>query len=133
MSIMSRMLQRFIGSVGILATIGLVYLLYTTTPTEAGAIGVLAVFLLSYIMLVVVLTFFIFWLHKIIIRVFYSDKLTRMNDVSFRKSYYYSSIIALGPVMMVSLRSVGKDGILECGLIAVLLFLGCVYVSRQAS
>ncbi|MGO3702214.1 MAG: hypothetical protein ACTJG2_03450 [Candidatus Saccharimonadales bacterium] len=130
---MNDMLHRFISVVGIAAAIALVYLLSATTPTQAGAIGVLAVFLLSYIVLAVALTFFIFWLHKIIVRVFYSDKPAKVSEFGLRKAYYYSSILALGPVMMVSLRSVGQDGPVEYGLIAFLLFLGCVYVSRQAS
>ena len=93
----------------------------------------LAVFLLSYVALAVAFTFFLFWLHDLIIRVFYSDKVSRSEEFSFRKSYYYASILALGPVMMVSLRSVGQDGWVAYGLILFLLFLGCVYVSRQAS
>ncbi|NLA43240.1 hypothetical protein GX865_03785 [Candidatus Saccharibacteria bacterium] len=128
------MLGKFIGIVGVVSLVILLYILQTTTPTEAGAVGVLAVFLLSYIAITVALTFFIFWLYRLVVKVFYSDKLTTLEDAfSLRKSYYYSSILALGPVMMVSLRSVGKDGIVEYMMIVFLLFLGCVYVSRQTS
>lgn len=128
------MLGKFISVVGIVSAVTLLYILQTTTPTEAGAMGVLAVFLLSYVMLTVAFTFFIFWLYRLIAKVFYSDKVTGANEAfSLRKSYYYSSILALGPVMMVSLRSVGKDGPAEYLMIAFLLFLGCVYVSRQTS
>ncbi len=128
------MVQKIIGIVGIVAAGLLVYILNATTPTEAGALGVLAVFLLSYILLAAALTFFIFWLYRVVIRVFWSDKPdTGRQHFTLKKSYYYSSVLALGPVMMVSLRSVGQDGWVQYGLMLFLLFLGCVYVSRQAS
>lgn len=128
------MFSRILATIGIGSFIGLLYILQTTTPVKAGAIGVLGVFLLSYIVLVVALTFFIFLVHKLIVRVFFGDTERRISaNFSFKKSYYYASILALGPVIVVSLQSVGKSGFGELLLVLFLLTLGCLYVSRQTT
>ena len=119
---------------GLIAAGCLGYILTSTAPTDAGATGVLAVFLLSYIVSVVVLTFFIFVAHRIITRLFYSDRTGRVaDDVTLRRSYYFASILALGPLILVSLRSVGRVGVVELMLVLFLLAIGLLYVSRQTS
>ena len=128
------MFSRILAAVGVGSLIGLLYLLYTTTPVEAGAIGVLGVFLLSYILLVVSLTFFIFFVHALLLRVFFGDMERRAPaQFSLKRSYYYASILALGPVIIVSLQSVGEYGVGELFLVLFLLALGCLYVSRQTT
>lgn len=128
------MFSRILAIIGVGSLIGLLYILQTTTPVEAGAVGVLGVFLLSYIVLVVALTFFIFLVHKLILRVFFGDMERRASGaISFKKSYYYASILALGPVIVVSLQSVGKSGFGGLLLVLFLLGLGCLYVSRQTA
>lgn len=129
------MLHKILVIAGILASAGLLYVLNFTTPSGAGATGVLSVFLLSYVVLVSITSGFIFWTYKLIKRVFYSDTnaIYDPSEFSFKQSYYYASIIALGPVLLVSLKSVGKAGISEALLVVFLLVLGCIYVSRQTS
>lgn len=128
------MFSRILAIIGVGAAIGLGYMLQATTPTEAGAIGVLAVFLLLYVTLVSVLAFFMYFVHKLVVKLFFGDIERRVTTVfTLKRSYYYSSILALGPVMLISLRSVGKDGVLEVFLVIALLVLGCVYVSRQTT
>lgn len=128
------MFAKILAVVGIGVACGLAYVLVSVPPVDAGAIGILAVFLLSYILSVVILTFFIFGAHRIIVRLLYSDRVGRVaDDVTMRRAYYFSSILALGPIILVSLRSVGKVGIVELILVIVLLGIGCLYVSRQTS
>ncbi|MBH1980079.1 hypothetical protein I8H89_01030 [Candidatus Saccharibacteria bacterium] len=128
------MFTKILVLIGVAAAIALGYVVTATSPAEAGAMAVLAVFLLSYIVSAIVLTFFIFLTHKLVLRLLYSDRTGHVADeVSMRKAYYYSSILALAPVVLVSLRSVGKAGPVELILVLVLLAIGCLYVSRQAS
>ncbi|QHN42458.1 hypothetical protein GII36_01150 [Candidatus Mycosynbacter amalyticus] len=128
------MLSKILVVIGVIAAVALGYVLNTTSPVEAGATGVLAVFLLSYIVSVVVLTFFVFWTYKLMLHVFYSDRTGHAGQqLSLRKAYYYASILALGPVILVSLRSVGQAGAVQLFLVLALLALGCLYVSRQTS
>lgn len=112
----------------------LLYMVNATTPSETGAMGVLTVFLVLYIVSAVLLTFFIYWTNRIIVRVFFADSSARYLDrFSLKRSYYYGSILALGPVMLISLQSVGKGGIGAFVLVGLLLVIGLVYVSRQTS
>lgn len=126
------MFAKILLVVGLVASIALGYILTNLSPSTAGAIGVLAVFLLSYTILVVVLTFLFYLMHKVIVRLLYSDRVQHTSDtLSLRRAYYYSSILALGPVILVSFRSVGTVGLGEVGLVMALLIIGCLYVSRQ--
>lgn len=128
------MFMRILAFIGLAAAIGLSYILSTSTPAEAGAVGVLSVFLLFYIMSVVVLTFLLFWFYKLVRRVFYSDRTGQAaGELSARRAYYFSSVLALMPVMFMGLRSVGKLDALTVSLVVVLMLLGCLYVSRQTS
>jgi hypothetical protein len=128
------MFARLLAIVGLLSFVGLVYVLQATTPSEAGAVGVLAVFLLLYVTLVAALAFFLFYTYQLVVRLFFGEMKHRLGtQFGLKHSYYYASILALGPVMLISLRSVGKGGLLEFGLVALLLVVGCVYVSRQTS
>lgn len=128
------MFSRILAAIGVGAAVGLVYVLQTSTPTEAGAVGVLTVFLLLYVTLVSSLAFFMYFAYKVILKLFFGD-LERRTTSGFglKKSYYYASILALGPVMLISLHSVGKGGVMELFLVVALLALGCVYVSRQTA
>jgi len=128
------MFAKLLTIIGLLSATALGYLLITMPPTEAGAMGILAVFLLSYILSVTMLTFFIFLCHRILLKLLYSDRTGHVaGDVSMRKAYYYASILALGPVILVSLRSVGQVGVAEFFLVIALLAIGCLYISRQTS
>lgn len=128
------MFAKLLIIVGIVSALALSYILVTVSPVEAGATGVLAVFLLSYIVSVIVLTFLFYLVQKIVLKFLYSDRTGSVTgQVSLRKSYYYGSILALGPVILVSLRSVGKAGSGELVLVAILMIIGCLYISRQTS
>jgi hypothetical protein len=129
------MLKKILATVGVLSCVGLIYMLNSTTPATTGAFGVLAVFFLSYIVLVTIASFFIFWTYGLIKRVFYSEAGAVYNPVefSFKRAYYFASVLSLGPVLLVSLKSVGKAGAIEALLVLFLLILGCIYVSRQSS
>ena len=128
------MFAKILVLVGICAAILLGYIITTMSPVKAGATGVLVVFLLSYIVSVVVLTFFVFLTHKLLLQLLYSDRTGHAGErLSMRKAYYYASILGLGPVILVSLRSVGQDGVIQLLLVVALLAIGCLYVSRQTS
>jgi nitrogen fixation/metabolism regulation signal transduction histidine kinase len=130
----SSMFAKILIGIGITAAVALSYMLVSTPPVEAGASGVLIVFLLSYILSVVVLAFLIFLSHRFVLRLLYSDRTGKAGQqFGLRKSYYYASILALGPVILISLRSVGQDGIVQLALVLILLAAGCLYISRQTS
>lgn len=117
-----------------MAAAALVVLVGSVTPTAAGPAGVLAVFALLYVVVLGVVT----WLLRAIVRVgqvVTRSEVTRrrLAGVSFRQSYYYASVIALGVVVLLGMRSVGTIGVYEALLVAMLVGLGCLYVGRTLS
>lgn len=130
--IVKSMLGKFLVAAALISGILVGLILTTTTPTSAGAIGILGIFVLSYIFLVSLLTFFIFGFSRFLSRFFVIfSKNTQATPVPLKKSYYYSSIIALAPVIILSMQSVNGVGGYEFGLICLLVVLGCLYVAKR--
>lgn len=128
------MLGRFLAFSLVASGIGLFGMLVATTPGEAGAIGVLGVFVLAYLFLLSLLTFFMFGVSKVIVR--FSRTVTvkkPLQPMTLKLAYYYASVVALAPVILVSMQSVGSLGSYEFGLVLLLVIIGCVYVSKRAS
>ncbi|HMH70539.1 MAG TPA: hypothetical protein VK502_04010, partial [Candidatus Saccharimonadales bacterium] len=104
---------------GKLAVIGLsvavllfVVLLQTTAPATAGPLGILVVFILMYVLVLGALTFLLFGGSRVVSK-FSSPLLAKkpLHPLTLRRSYYFSSVIALAPVMFLGMQSVGEVGI----------------------
>lgn len=120
--------------IGLAAAGLLLALLNLTTPSTSGAAGILGVFLLGYVVMLVVVTFSLWFISRIIIRLSAMvGRKTGDDALSIKKSYYYASVIALAPVILVSLQSVGGAGMYEVALIGLFVVLGCVYIARRTS
>lgn len=121
------MLARILSLVGLVSAGLLLILLTTTTPATVGAFGILAVFLLTYTVTLSVFTFAIWMLARLANKIGREMRLFhKPYSFTLKKSYYYSSVLALGPVIVISLQSVGGAGIYELGLVALFIFLGCL-------
>ena len=128
------MFGKVITFVTLLAAVLLLVLLQSTTPTSAGPVGILAVFFLYYVILLGLCT----WLLRAGSVVL--ARLTRpltvkkpIHPLSFSKSYYLSSFIALGPVMLLGMGSVGHMGFYEILLVVAFVAIGIFYVARRAN
>ena len=53
------------------------------------------------------------------------------KPMSFRRAYYFSTILAAVPVMLISLQSVGSVTWYEAVLVIVFAALGCLYISKR--
>ena len=126
------MLSKILTILG-LAAAGLLFIVLTTTsPSEGGAIAILAVFLLSYIVILCTLTFSLVFIGMILDRLYRQVGGSKYKPLSLKRAYYYSSVIALAPVIIISLQSVGEVGLYEIILVSLFVFLGCIYVARRA-
>ena len=108
------MLKIIISIITVLSFCILVILLNTTTPVIAGPFGILAIFIFAYLTLIGIATFFIYGMSRIIAHlstVFISKK--PFEALNFKRSYYYSTIIAAAPIMLIGLQSVGDVGFYE--------------------
>jgi hypothetical protein len=128
------MLGKVIALSTLAAAILLVTLLETTNPSSAGPIGLLAVFFLLYVIVLGAMTE-LFWvgsrLFQTVGRRFTSRR--PPGRLSLQRSYYFSTVLALGPVMALAMQSIGSFGLYETILIVVFLSVGTLYVARRSS
>lgn len=126
------MLGRIIaGSVG-LAIVFLVFLFETTTPATIGPVGILLVFILMYVSALGVLTSFLYLGGQLAARLGLFAAMGRSaHPLSLNRSYYYSSVIALAPVLFIGMQSVGEVGIYDVCLVVLFVVIACIYIAKR--
>ena len=112
----------------------LILLLMTTTPATAGPLGLLVIFISAYLTSLGVMSFFLYGASHLFSS-FLSGFATKkpLVPLSLRTSYYYATVVATAPVILVGLQSVGAVGFYEVGLVILFVVIGCVYVSRRTT
>ena len=128
------MVGKLLVIIGIASGVILAVILNTTTPATAGAFGILAVFVFTYLVIVSITTFVLYGLSRLY--AFLSNMFVVRRPVevlALQKSYYYATIIALAPVIIIGMLSVGEVGVYESALISLLVLLGCIYVTKRTS
>jgi hypothetical protein len=121
------MVKKIILVADLLAIILLAVMMGMTTPVEIGPFGVLVFFMLVYVLCLGVCTGIMhcfFWLRGV-----YSQRYEGV--VNTRKSYFYGSVIAFGPVMLLAAQSFGGLGWLEVSLIFFFVVVTCFLVSKR--
>ncbi len=115
-----------------MALVGALLLINLTTPHMVGPLGVLAFFVLIYIVgactLYVVLEVMVIVLRRTLPP---GKWLLAVEGVSQTKLYYYTSVLALFPVILLGMQSVGEVRLAEIGLLGLFVGLGCFFVSRR--
>lgn len=128
------MLGKVIATSTVIATIALIVLLQTTNPSTAGPLGLLAVFFLLYVIVLGAMTE-ILWVGSRFVQVV-GKRITSKRPpgrLSLQRAYYFSTVLALGPVMALAMTSIGSFGVYESILIIVFLVVGTLYVSRRSN
>lgn len=120
-------LWRLIYVAPILLALLIVVVLSAVNPLEIKAIGILMVFLLFY-----------FWFLSVSFIVIRSGAylLRRVGFRSFvgtKKAYYLATVVAVFPVFLLALNSIGQLQLLDALLVTLLVGLGCFYVQRRFS
>ena len=129
------------GMLGRILTIGfavasllLVVLLQVTTPATIGPLGVLFVFILMYVSVLCALTFLLFVSSRVVAKISSTFTVKRpWQPLSLLKSYYFSSVISLAPVMFIGMQSVGEVSFYELILVAVFVAISCVYIAKRTA
>lgn len=128
------MLPRIIAIVGLAGLVTLLSLMMLTTPATAGPFGLLVIFISAYLSFVGMISFFLFGANRIIISLGSHFAVRRpLQPMTFRLAYYYSTALALAPVMLIGLQSVGSVGLYEVLLVAAFEVIACIYISRRMS
>lgn len=129
---MTVMLPRLVATVSIASLCVLTMMLIFTSPSTTGPFGLLALFVSAYFTFVGVISFFLFGANRLLILVSGSMALRRpLRAMSFRKAYYFSTVLAAAPVLLIGMQSVVSVGIYEFILVVLFEIVACLYVSRQ--
>ena len=130
---MGNMLGKIIAASTLIAGIILIIMLQVTNPSTVGPLGLLAVFFLLYVIILGAFTELL-WLGsygvQTVGRRFTSKR--PPGRLSLARAYYFSTVLALGPVMALAMKSIGSLGLYETVLIAVFIAVGTLYVSRRS-
>lgn len=126
------MLLKILSVSGLVSAGLLLIFVTTTTPLKAGAFGILCVFILGYTVSLTAVTFLLWSTGAVMNKIYKAMRLRRQPyALSMKRAYYFSTIIALAPVITISLQSVGGVGIYELLLITLFTVMGCIYVYRR--
>ena len=127
------MAGKFIAASGLIAVVLLAIVLQITTPATIGPLGLLFVFIMLYVASLSALTFFIFGVSRVAARLAGSLTVRRpLQPLTLQQAYYYGSVVALAPVMLLGMQSVGAVGIYETILVVLFASLGCVYIAKRS-
>ena len=128
----------FVGS--LVAGIALFSLLQTTSPTSIGPAGILLIFVLMYVVTLGLLIIIFTNYTKIKIKIMHwrsnrhqEHSTSYYRLYSLERSYYYASVLALAPVMLIGMASINSISIFDIILVIIFVLMGCLYVTRRTA
>ena len=99
--------------------------LNVTSPLQSGPLSVLTAFALFYLFVVALL-------YAVMVGIFRAGQLFGWKKFyPGRQLYYVVSVIALGPVFLIALNTLGQLEFKEVVLVTLLILVGCFYVVRR--
>ena len=126
------MLQHVIALITAASVILLGIMLSATTPATAGPFGLLVIFVSAYLACLGLISFFLYGVSRILVYVSSGFTLRKpLRVLPIRRAYYFSTVLAAAPVLLISLQSVNAVGVYEVILVLFFVTIGCVYVSRR--
>lgn len=126
------MLKKVIPIITVVSLCLLIILLSTTAPSSVGPFGILIVFILGYMSSLGVVTYFLYSMSFALSRLSSVMGVSRpIIRLGFQRAYYYSTVIAAGPIMLIGFQSVGSIAIYEIVLVGLFIGIGCVYIAKR--
>lgn len=128
------MLQKILSVITVASILLLAVMLTTTTPATAGPFGLLLIFISAYLTCLGLMSFFLYGISRIYVFVSAGFNVRRPPQVMpFRRAYYFSTVLAAAPVLLIGLQSVGSIGFYEVGLVIFFEVIACLYVAKRIS
>lgn len=119
-------------SIGIIALTTALAMMQFTTPHLVGPLGVLAFFICVYIACACMIYIGLFHGLRLARKVLPKGALAlAISGMKEIKLYYFASFLALAPVILLGMRSVGEIRLIDAGLLVIFQVLGCFYISRR--
>jgi hypothetical protein len=127
-------MKRIILIISAVSLCFLIILLNIMTPIKAGPLGILAIFLFAYLSLIGLVAYFFYWSSALASHLASSITFRKpIRAITFKRAYYYSTVIALAPIMLIGLQSVGSINLYGVLLILFFIFIGCLYIAKKVS
>lgn len=131
-AILTGMLPRVIATISLASLIVLSLMLVFTSPADAGPFGLLLIFITAYLAFVGVISFFLFGMNRLLVMVASGMTVRKpLTPLPFKRAYYYSTVLAAAPVILIGFQSVQSIGFYEVALVIVFEVVACLYVSRR--
>ena len=126
------MLPRIIATLSLASLCVLSAMLTFTTPASAGPFGLLVIFISAYLTFIGLISFFLFGITTLIASVSAGMTVRKpWKAMTFRRAYYFSTVLAAAPVMLIALQSVKPIDVYELLLVVVFEVIACLYISRR--
>ena len=126
------MLRKTLAIASVLSGVLIILILSFTTPTSIGPFGILAFFFLLYIVFLEIFTLIITAVSSFLVFITKGRTLKRpFSRISSRRAYYYSSILALTPILLVAYLSFGNLRLIDIMLIVFFTGIACFLVSKR--
>lgn len=123
------MLAKVLGIITLSAFVLLSAIMQSTSPSAIHPLGILLVFVLIYLLALGLLTFFIFGVSRFIHQ--FKSQNGRLRQMPLKTAYYYASVLAIAPVMLFGVRSIGRTAPMDIALITLFEIVACFYISRR--
>lgn len=123
------MLKRVLAFLTVCSLVGVLAIMQSSIPSESNPLVMLLVFFLLYLSALGVLTFLLNGAYWILFRTVWQKRGGDM--VAFTRLFMYGSVLALAPVILLAMLSVGKVEAYEVMLVIVLELVALFYVRRQ--
>jgi hypothetical protein len=128
------MLSRLVAISVAVAIVILAISLHVTQPSTVGPLGILIVFILMYVSVLGILTFSLYGMSVVISKVSVSFTAKKpIHPLTLGRSYYFSSVLGLAPVMLIGMQSVAEVGVYDVLLIVLFVVIACTYISKRTS
>lgn len=126
---MKDMVRNILIGIFVLTLIGMYTLISTTTPSDAHPVIILFFFLLFYMSVLIVLIFLLVGVSKLLAR--FSSKANNSPSIGYERAYMMASVLALAPVLIVAMNSVGGVEFRELALIVVFEAIALFYLWKR--
>lgn len=126
------MLPRIIATLSLASLCVLSLMLTFTSPATAGPFGLLVIFITAYLTFVGLISFFLFGINRLVLLISGGMTLRKpLQAMDFKRAYYYSTVLAAAPVMLIGLQSVQSIGLYEIILVVIFEVVACLYVTKR--
>lgn len=126
------MLPRILATISLASLCVLSLMLTFTSPASAGPFGLLVIFISAYLTFVGLISFFLFGISRLAVMLSAGMTLRKpLQAMPFKRAYYYSTVLAAAPVMLIGLQSVRSIGVYEVILVVIFEVVACLYVNKR--